>query len=259
MIRGKVELDTGDRIEDLQNGYHIIQNPAYFSFGTDAVLLGSFAAVRMGERVVDFGTGCGILPILLCAKTKGIHVTGIEIQHGLVRMAQRSVALNALEDSIRIVFGDIKDICNIVSYGVDVVVANPPYGKINAGKISGSPQVDIAKREVKCTLNEIVKSASRILRTGGRFYLIYTTDRFAELMECMRAHAVEPKRIMMVAQQQDKAPNFMLVEGRKGARTGVKFLPTLIVYEPDGTYTKQTKKIYHIEEDDVCCTSLQHR
>lgn len=244
-----MQLEDGEKIEDLQNGYYIIQNPAYFSFGTDAILLAHFSSVNAGERIVDFGTGCGIIPILLCAKTKGIHVTGIEIQDELARMAAKSVTLNALEDDIRIIHGDIKKVSDVVDYGVDVVVVNPPYEKTGAGKENASPYVNIAKREVMCTLEDVVYATSRVLRTGGRLYMIYRTERFAELMECMRKHKVEPKQIMLVSQKQGKAPNFALVEGRKGAGEGVKFLPSLVVYEQDGTYTQQAKKIYHIEEE----------
>ncbi|MDD5018704.1 MAG: tRNA1(Val) (adenine(37)-N6)-methyltransferase [Eubacteriales bacterium] len=248
-----MELEPGEKIEDLQNGYLIIQNPKYFSFGTDAILLADFADVSAGERVIDFGTGCGIIPILLCAKTKGIHVTGIEIQQALARMAGRSVAMNGLEKSIRIVCGDLKDISGIVPCGADVVAVNPPYEKTGSGKENVSEHVNIAKREVMCTLEDVVFSASRILRPGGRLYMIYRTERFAELMACMRRHKVEPKRIRLVVPKQDRPPNFALVEGRKGAGGGVAFLPSLVVCEQDGTYTQEVKKIYHIGEENTCC------
>ncbi len=247
-----MQLKPGERIEDLQNGYVIIQNPDYFSFGTDAVLLADFADVSPGQHVVDLGTGCGIIPLLLIARRPDIHITGIEIQSGIADMAQRSIAMNKLNDRINIVCGDLKDARKYVPHGVDTVVCNPPYEKADAGKHNGSAHVSIAKREIKCTLDDVVGAAAKLLRTGGRLFMIYRTERFAELMSVMRAKRIEPKRIRPVAPQIDKAPNFMLVEGRAGAHTGVKFAPTLAVYEKDGTYTEELKKIYRIGEEKPC-------
>ena len=246
-------LESGEKIEDLQNGYVILQHPQFFSFGTDAVLLSDFADVRCGERVVDLGTGCGIIPILLCTKAADIDVTGIEIQQALADMAQRSITMNKLCDRVRIVCGDIRDAKKITGHGVDVVVSNPPYEKAGSGKESANPSVNIAKREVMCTLDDVVGAASRILRTGGRLAMIYRTERMPELMACMSAHRIAPKRIRLVAPQRGKAPNFVLVEGRKGAAAGAVLLPELIVYGEDGTYTPELKKIYHIEEEGPCC------
>lgn len=145
--------------------------------------------------------------------------------------------------------GDIKKIRDITEYGADVVIVNPPYEKVGSGKQNVNKYINIAKREIMCTLEDVISSAAKILRSGGRLYLIYRTERFAELMESMRKHKIEPKRIMLVEQFQGKPPNFALVEGRKGAREGVAFLPSLVVYEKDGTYTRALKKIYHIRED----------
>lgn len=250
-----MNLKPGEKIEDLQNGFVIIQNPQFFSFGTDAVLLSHFADMGAGQRVVDFGTGCGIIPLLLCAKRPDIHVTGIEIQSEIADMAQRSVALNKLDDHVKIICGDIKDVRKYVPHGVDVVVCNPPYEKADAGKANENDHVSIAKREIKCTLEDVVGAAAKLLRTGGRMFMIYRTERFAELMACMRAKKIEPKRIQLVASQIDKAPNFALVEGRAGARGGLKFAPTLAIYGKDGAYTEELKKIYRIGEERPCSIS----
>lgn len=250
-----MHLGPDERIEDLQNGYAIIQNPQFFSFGTDAVLLSYFTEMTAGDHIVDFGTGCGIIPILLCAKYTDITVTGIEIQSPIADMAQRSVTLNNLSDRICIVCGDLKNVRNYVPYGVDAVVCNPPYERADAGKDNINPHLNIAKREIKCTLQDVVTAAAKLLRTGGRLTMIYRTERFAELMDVLREKKLEPKRIQLVAPQIDKAPNFALVEARAGARSGVKFLPTLAVYEPDGTYTPALKKIYNIGEEKPCSIS----
>jgi len=243
-----MEQSKGDRIEDLQNGYVILQNEKYFSFGTDAVLLASFADIKAGERVVDFCTGSGIIPILLAAKNMGAHITGIEIQRELASLASASIKTNELRESVDIIEGDIKDVLDYVKHGVDVVVVNPPYEKQGSGKQNANAFVNIAKREIMCTLCDVVSSAAKVLRAGGRFYIIYRTQRFAELMECLRQKKIEPKRIRLVAQRQGEAPNFALVEARAGANEGLEFLPTLYVYEKDGTYTQELKRIYHIEE-----------
>jgi tRNA1Val (adenine37-N6)-methyltransferase len=245
-MNNNVPLNQGEKIEDLGHGYRIIQNPQYFAFGTDAVLLADFAKMKPGERAVDLGTGCGIIPILMCARTKGIHVTGLEIQQPLAEMAKRSVDLNGLQASIEIVQGDLKDAAKLIKPGADAVAANPPYEKTNTGKESPNEYLNIAKREVCCTLSDVVSAAAKLLRTGGRFYIIYRTERFAELMDKMREYKIEPKRVALVSQRRGEAPNFALVEGRKGAGEGIKFTPTLALYEADGSYTREAKKIYRI-------------
>lgn len=239
-----VRLKEGDRIEDLQNGYQIIQNRKYFLFGTDAVLLSHFAAAKPGDLIVDIGTGCGIIPILLCARYPKVFVTGIEVQKELADMAQRSVALNGLEKQIRIVCGDLKDALCYVDKGADLVVANPPYIRTGAGAQNENIYHNIAKREVMCTLDDVINAAADLLRNGGRLCMIYTTGRFAELIVCMKDRKIEPKLIQFIAPQRGKAPNLVLVEGRKGSKEGVRVLPTLEVYESSGVYTKQLKKIY---------------
>lgn len=244
-----VQLLAGERIEDLQNGYRIIQNKKFFSFGTDAVLLSYFAAAKPGNRVVDIGTGCGIIPILLCARYPGIYVTGVEIQKELADMAQRSVMLNGLEKQIKIVCGNFKEELCTERNGAALVVANPPYIKMGAGAQNESIYHNIAKREVACTLRDVISAGAVMLRSGGRLCMIYTTERFAELIACMKNSKIEPKLIQFIAPQCGKAPNLVLIEGRKGAREGTKFLPTLEVYERDGVYTKQLKKIYGIQGD----------
>ena len=252
-------LKAGEQIEDLQNGYAIIQNPAYFSFGTDAVLLSHFASMQTKGRVVDLGTGCGIIPILLYARCPGLSITGIEVQPELAGMAARSVQLNALDEHIRIVCGDLKHALKFEKHGVDMVVTNPPYEKAEAGAHNADCYKNIAKREVLCTLSDVIGAAAALLRTGGRLCMIYRTERFAELMAQMREKRIEPKRIQLVASRHGQAPGFALVEGRKGAREGLKFLPTLQIYEQDGSYTAPLKQIYGIGDTQACSTSSQRR
>ena len=241
---GNAPLMPEERLEDLQNGFHIIQNSAYFPFGTDAVLLAHFTQVKACERVADFGTGGGIIPILLCARVPGLRITGLEVQPELCEMAQRSVALNGLDTQIDIICGDIKAAKSLLGTGLDVVVSNPPYEKADSGKPHASEYVGIAKREMLCTLEDVAANAASVLRTGGRLYMIYPTGRFAELMAALVQYRLEPKVVQLVAARADKPPGFALVEARKGARPGMKFLPQLAIYEADGTYTPPLRKIY---------------
>lgn len=250
---------AGEQIDDLQNGYAIIQNPAFFSFGTDAVLLSHFASVQTKGRVVDIGTGCGIIPILLYARCPGLSITGIEVQPELAGMAARSVQLNALDEHIRIVCGDLKRVLDYEKHGVDMVVSNPPYKKADAGAHNQDNHRNIAKREILCTLSDVIDAAAALLRTGGRLCMIYRTERFAELMALMRDKRIEPKRIQLAASRHGQAPGFALVEGRKGAREGLKFLPTLEIYEQDGSYTAPLRQIYGIGEAEACSTSSPHQ
>ena len=244
-----MKLKKDERIEDLQNGYSILQNDEYFSFGTDAVLLSHFADIRKKESVVEFGTGCGIIPILLAAKKTGAHITGIEVQKELADMAARSVQMNGI-DCVDIVCGDLRDIKDFVKHGVDVVVANPPYEKAESGKHNENKFKNIAKREIMCTLCDVVSSAASILRTGGRLYIIYRTERLTELIVCLSKNALEPKRLRLVSQRQGNAPNFVLLEARKGAKQGTEVLPTLYVYKEGKEYTDEVKKIYNIKENE---------
>lgn len=239
-----IQLLPGERLEDLQNGFCILQNSAYFPFGTDAVLLAHFAQVKAGERIADFGTGGGIIPILLCARVPELCVTGLEVQPELCAMAQRSVSLNGLEERIDIVCGNIREAKSLLGTGLDAVVTNPPYEKADSGKPHASAHVGIAKRELLCTLEDVAASAAAVLHTGGRLYMIYPTARFAELIAALVRHRLEPKRVQLVASREDKPPGFALVEARKGARPGLRFLPQLAIYGADGDYTLPLKRIY---------------
>jgi len=236
-----------ERIDDLMyKGLRIIQNPSAFCFGTDAVLLSSFAVIHKGDTVVDFCTGTGIIPILLAGREKAHRITGIEIQKDIADMAKRSVELNALTDMVDIIEGDVRQAPAILNGVCDVVTVNPPYEKAG-GKTNANEYHRISRHEVLCTLDDIAGNASRVLKYGGRFYIIYRTARFVELVQTMAAYKLEPKKIRLVHPTYGKEPNYVLVEGKKGAGKGVVFLKPLIVYGKDGEYTQEVKKIYHLD------------
>ena len=239
---------NNERIDDLQRKLpdgrelKIIQNPDWFCFGIDAVLLSDFAEVKQGDMVMDLGTGTGIIPLLLAAKTKAGHIDALEIQEEVSQMAQRSVELNCLEDKISIINADLVDYKTNVQY--NVVVCNPPYKTAQTGLLNTSDKLKISRHEICCTLHDVVKTASRILKPFGRFALIHRPERLADIIFEMRTNKVEPKRIRYIHSYGDDAPVMVMVEGRKCAKPYIKTEPPLVIYNKDGSYTDEIIKIY---------------
>lgn len=229
-----IKLHPGERLDDLQlNGLQIIQDPKRFCFGMDAVLLSDFAKVRTGEKVLDLGTGTGILPILLAGKTKGQHFTGLEIQPESAEMARRSVAYNHLEEKIEIVTGDIKEAGRLFQPAFfDVITVNPPYMADQCGIQNPQDAKAIARHEILCNLEDIFRESKKLLPEGkGRFYMVHRPVRLAEILLKMSQSHIEPKRIQLVHPYVDKEPVMVLIEGRSGARPGVRIEPPLILHE----------------------------
>ena len=239
-------LLPGERIDDLErNNFKIIQNPARFCFGMDAVLLSGFAFVREGESAIDLGTGNGIIPILLAAKTPGKHFTGLEIQHDNVEMAQRSVRLNHIEDRVDIVEGDIKTAsADFGKASFEVVTSNPPYMIGSHGLVNPDSAKALARHEILCTLEDVVREAALLLKPQGRFYLVHRPFRLAEIMVCLKEHRLEPKRMKLVHPFIDKEPNMVLVEAVRGGKSRMTVEPPLSVYKEEGVYNDE---IYDID------------
>ena len=239
-------LKGNERLDDLQrNGYRIIQNPDKFCFGMDAVLLSGFARVRRGENVLDLGTGTGIIPILLEAKTQASHLTGLEIQEESADMARRSVRLNHLEDKIDIVTGDIKEaelIFKAASF--DVVTSNPPYMIGRHGIANPDAPKAIARHELLCTLDDVVRSAAKLLKPGGSFFMVHRPFRLAEIINVMTGYRLEPKRMRLVYPYADKEPNMVLIEGCRGGRPRMTVEKPLIVYKAPNVYTDEIYERY---------------
>ena len=241
-----VELKEGERIDDLQrNGYQIIQRTDGFCFGMDAVLLSGFAAVRKGERALDLGTGTGIIPILLEAKTDGEHFSALEIQHEVADMARRSVALNGLEEQIRIVEGDIKEASRIFgAASFDVATSNPPYMNDAHGLKNPNEKKAISRHEVLCTLEDVVREAAGLIKPGGRFYLVHRPHRLAEIINALTAWKLEPKRIKFVHPFADREANMVLIEAVRGGRPMVKVEKPVIVFKEPGVYSDEIRSVY---------------
>lgn len=239
-------LKSDERLDDLQiNGYEIIQHPGKFCFGMDAVLLANFARVKQKECALDLGTGTGIIPILLTAKTEGMHFTGLEIQEESADMARRSVAHNHLEEKVDIVTGDIKEAAELFGpASFDVITTNPPYMIGHHGIENPSDAKAIARHEVLCDLNDILRESVRILKPRGRFYMVHRPFRLAEILSKMIQVGIEPKRMRMVHPFVHKEPNMVLIEGMRGANSRMRVEPPLIVYKEQGVYSEELLSEY---------------
>ena len=239
-------LKENERIDDLQrNHYKIIQDPDRFCFGMDAVLLSGFARAKEGDRVLDLGTGTGIIPILMEAKTQAAHFTGLEIQHESADMAARSVSLNHLEGKIEIVTGDIKEAVSLFgAASFDVVTCNPPYMTEHHGLTNPEAPKAIARHELLCTLEDVISQAAKLLKPGGNFYMVHRPFRLVDIITLLRTYGVEPKRMKMVYPFVDKEPNMVLIEANRGGRPRLSVEKPLIVYKEPGVYTDEIYDIY---------------
>ncbi len=244
--RMTIELKENERLDELQrNGYRIIQNPKKFCFGMDAVLLSGFARARAGDQVLDLGTGTGIIPILLEAKTEAAHLVGLEIQEESADMARRSVELNHLQDKITIVQGDIKEAGTLFgAASFDVVTCNPPYMIGQHGIKNPEAPKAIARHEILCTLEDVVSRAAKVLKPGGNFYLVHRPFRLAEIMVVLQKYGLEPKRMRLVYPFADKEPNMVLLEANRGGRPRMTVERPLIIYREKGVYMPEIYEIY---------------
>jgi tRNA1Val (adenine37-N6)-methyltransferase len=235
-----------ERVDDLQrNNYRIIQDPGRFCFGMDAVLLSGFANVKAGEKALDLGTGTGIIPILLEAKTEGEHFTGLEIQPESADMAMRSVRLNHLEERIDIVTGDIKEASKLFgASSFEVVTTNPPYMIGQHGLKNPEDAKAIARHEILCSLDDILRESARLLKPQGRFYMVHRPFRLAEIFCKMVEYRIEPKRMKLVYPYIDKEPNMVLIEGARGGKPRLTVEKPLIVYKEQGVYTDEIYEVY---------------
>lgn len=242
----EISLKEKERLDELQrNGYRIIQNTEKFCFGMDAVLLSGFAQVKPGGVVLDLGTGTGIIPILMEAKTPAAHLTGLEIQEESADMARRSVELNGLSDKISIVTGDIKEADRIFkSASFDVITSNPPYMIGEHGLQNPDAPKAIARHEVLCTLEDVVGQAAKLLKPGGHFFMVHRPFRLAEIICTMTKYKLEPKRMQLVYPFVDKEPNMVLIEGVRGGKSRMTVEKPLIIYEKPGVYMPEIYDIY---------------
>lgn len=242
-----MELKTNERIDDLEyKNLKLIQDKNGFCFGVDSVLLSDYAKkIKKNAKVVDIGTGTGIISILLCAKTNLEKIYGIEIQKDVAEMAKRSAILNGLENKFEVINSDIKDIFNILNKNeFDVVVTNPPYKKIDTGVKSIDEKQLISRHEVKCTLEDIIKNASILLKDLGEFYMVHRAERLVDIMCLLRKYKLEPKNIRFVHSKACEKPSLILVRAVKCAKEFLKIDKPLVIYNDDGEYTDEILEIY---------------
>lgn len=243
-----IKLKENERIDDLEfKNLKIIQNEKEFCFGMDAVLLSDFAKdIKQNSKILDLGTGTGILPILLSGKIENTKIIGIEIQEKMAEMATRSVKLNNLENRIQIINEDIKNLNNIFEKETfDVVVTNPPYKANNTGLKNEYEGKVIARHEIKCNLEDIIFASKNMLKDKGTLYMVHRPERIVDICEILRKYKIEPKIIRFVYPKAGKEANLILVKAVKNAKKFLKIEKPLIIYKENGEYTDEILRIYN--------------
>lgn len=241
-------LRNNERIDDLQiNNLKIIQNPNGFCFGIDSVLLSDFAKnIKKNAKVVDLGTGTGIIALLLTAKTKAQSILGVEIQEQVADMANRSVVLNNLENKVNIITEDIRNLDKKLNLGTyDAIVTNPPYMKNNTGLKNKNNAKLISRHEVECTLEDIAKITYKLLKNNGEIYMVHRPDRLVDIMETFRKFKLEIKEMRLVYSNKNSQANLVLLKAIKNGKAFLKINKPLYVYEEDGKYSKDILEIYN--------------
>lgn len=244
----EVELKKDERIDDLEyEGLKIIQNKNGFCFGIDAVLLSDFTKeIKKGSKVLDLGTGTGILGILLCKKTELKNIIGVEIQKDVYDMAQRSIKLNNLEDKFSVINADIKELeKKLELQSFDAIVTNPPYKKDNTGLKNDNEYEIISRHEVKCNLEDVIRVSSKLLKNNGKFFMVHRPERLKDIIINLEKYKMQIKEMRFVYPNMSKKPNMILIKAVKGARDFLNVQEPLFVYNEDGTYTDEILKIYN--------------
>lgn len=241
------QLLEGERIDDLhRKGYRIIQNPKMFCFGMDAVFLAAFAKAKAEDTVLDMGTGNGIIPLLIEGRYEPRRIDGLEIQEANITMARRSVTLNGLDNKIQIIQGDIKEADTLLPLSAyDVVTCNPPYMDSGKGLLNSLSAKTIARHEVLCSLEDVIKAASRLVKVGGRFCMIHRPHRLVDIITLLRQYKLEPKTMRMIHPYVDAEPNMVLIEAIRHGNPMIKTLPPLIVYKEKNVYSDEIYEQYH--------------
>lgn len=247
----KIELKENERIDDLEfKDLKIIQNKEGFCFGIDAVLLSDFAKnIKDNSKVIDLGTGTGIISILLCGKTKLKNIIGVEVQKDVYDMACRSIQLNGLEDRFQVINKNVIELENIYEPNYfDVVVTNPPYKKQNTGLCNNDQKKLISRHEVLADLSDFIRISSRLLKDRGELYMIHRPERIVDILSVLRNYKIEPKEIRLVFSNEKNPPKMVLIKGVKNGGEYLKFRENLYIYNEDGSYTDEILKIYGKEK-----------
>lgn len=227
-------------------GPKLIRDPDVFTIGTDAVLLSSFASGKRVKKLLDLGTGSGIIPLLLAWGREHISATGIEIQDKAAELAKENMELNGLSSRVNIITADIRQWREPkLSGSFELVVSNPPYFPVASGKATDNPYIAIAREERMCTLEDICKAAAYYTKWGGSFCMVHRPERLAEIMYTLSLNGLEPKRLRLVHSQLQAAPSLILIEAKRGASAGLTIMPPLVLHNSDGGDSEEIRRIYH--------------
>lgn len=243
-----MNLKENEILEDLEyKGFKIIQNKNMYRFNSDSIFLANSVSVKSGSRVLDMGTGSSIIATIIAMKSRASEVIGIDIQNEFIDMATRTAVYNKLEDKLKIVKCDIKDCTKeFANNSFDIITINPPFAKAEVGKVSENEHFNICRREIKVSLEEIISNASKLLKFGGKFYIINKANRFAEVVELLCKYKLTPKIATMIYPKENKNADTFILECKKGAKHYMD-IKKLIVYDNDNNYTKQAREYYDKE------------
>ena len=230
----------------IENELEIIQDDRFFKFGTDSVLLANFVELRRGDKVIDLGTGSGVIPLLLAYKNKNIKVTGIEIQPEAADLARRNVEFNNFEEKIKIINADLCKLdADLEAGSFDAVVSNPPYLPVEGGKMKENDYIAAARHEIHAELEDVAAEAARLVKYGGHFFLVHRAERLTEVIETLAKHNFQAKELQLVQARKDKEADIFLLKAKKGARPGLRVKPVLLIYQENSSeYTAELKEIY---------------
>lgn len=225
----------------------VMQNRGGYRFSIDAVLLAYHAAARPGDRVLDLGTGCGIIPMIMASRLAELRIYAVEVQRELAELAAANVRQNQLTDRIDVLSTDMKLLRPpMISGPCDLVVSNPPYRRSGSGRVNPNSQRALARHEIKASLSDVLQTTRRMLRTAGRFVTIFTAERTADILSQMRIERIEPKMIRMIHSRRDAEARLILVEGLKGGRPGLSVASPLILYDDSGDYTAEVQRMFEL-------------
>jgi len=223
----------------------LIQERAGYRYSIDAVILADYASRFQGQRVLDLGAGCGIIPLILAYRNPAVQIFGVEVQNALARLAAENVKANGMQARIVILHDDMKRLHTGLTGGpVDQVVVNPPFYRVEGGRINPNRQRAVARHELEARIGDVADTAGRMLRPGGRLSIIYTVDRLCDLLSEMRRAGIEPKEIQPIQPAQDILPKLVLASGIKGARAGLRLLAPLVLHTPDGAYSEAAARMF---------------
>lgn len=232
-----------ENIEDLGlKGYRVIQNKDGFCFGSDAVLLSRFAKPKKNARVLDLCTGTGIIPVLMWGLNELSEICAVEIVDEVADMARRTMELNGLSENIKVICDDLKNAPEI--YGkrsFDVVTCNPPYMNVGGGLINPKEKLALARHEIACTLDDVVRVSKSVLKPCGKIFMVHRADRLCDVIDTFRKYKIEPKRLRVVYPSSSKEASLVLVEGAEGGKAQLKVEPPLFMYDDDGNYIQSLR------------------